>query len=138
MITGLEMASSYFTEWGYPFLVQHFPSISERVAAGIWRGSQIFGADDELSRDHGWGAMFTLVLTEADFNRRQNAWNKPCKRTLRRHGRASLRHRMRKSLSHRSTSSFKIMLVSASLPMIPRNGSKVFTSALEQEKPNST
>ena len=67
MSTGLEMARSYFTEWGSPFLHQHFPSISERVAAGIWRGSQIFGADDELSRDHGWGAMFTLVLTEPDF-----------------------------------------------------------------------
>ena len=67
MITGLDMARSYFTEWGLPFLQQHFPSISERVAAGIWRGSQIFGADDELSSDHGWGAMFTLVLTEPDF-----------------------------------------------------------------------
>lgn len=67
MITGLEMARSYFTEWGLPFLQQHFPSISERVAAGIWRGSQIFGADDALSRDHGWGAMFTLVLTELDY-----------------------------------------------------------------------
>jgi hypothetical protein len=67
MITGLEMARSYFTEWGLPFLHRHFPAISERVAAGIWRGSQIFGADDALSRDHGWGAMFTLVLTELDF-----------------------------------------------------------------------
>jgi hypothetical protein len=67
MITGLEMAKSYFAEWGLPFLHQHFPSISERVAAGIWRGSQIFGADDELSSDHGWGAMFTLVLTDPDF-----------------------------------------------------------------------
>lgn len=67
MLTGLEMARSYFAEWGLPFLRQHFPSISERVAAGIWRGSQIFGADDALSRDHGWGAMFTLVLTEQDF-----------------------------------------------------------------------
>lgn len=67
MITGLEIARSYFTEWGLPFLHQDFPSISERVAAGIWRGSQIFGADDALSRDHGWGALFTLVLTDPDF-----------------------------------------------------------------------
>lgn len=67
MITGLEMARSFFTEWGLPFLHRHFPSISARVAAGIWRGSQIFEADDVLSRDHGWGANFTLVLTELDF-----------------------------------------------------------------------
>jgi hypothetical protein len=67
MTSGLEMASSYFMEWGLPFLRQDFPAISERVAAGIWRGSQIFGADDALSRDHGWGAGFTLALTEQDF-----------------------------------------------------------------------
>lgn len=67
MITGLEMARSYFTEWGLPFLHQHFPAISERVAAGIWRGSQSLGADDALSSDHGWGAAFTLLLTEQDF-----------------------------------------------------------------------
>jgi hypothetical protein len=67
MITDLEMARSYFTEWGLPFIKQHFPSISERVAAGIWRGSQSLGADDALSSDHGWGAAFTLLLTEQDF-----------------------------------------------------------------------
>ncbi len=67
MITGLEMARSYFTEWGLPLLQQHFPAISERVAAGIWRGSQSLGADDALSSDHGWGAAFTLLLTEQDF-----------------------------------------------------------------------
>lgn len=67
MISGLDMARTYFAEWGLPLLHHHFPSLSERVAAGIWRGSQIFEADDELSSDHGWGAMFTLVLTERDF-----------------------------------------------------------------------
>ena len=67
MLTGLEMARTYFEEWGYPFLQKNFSSISDRVAAGIWRGSQIFEADDALSRDHGWGATFTLVLTEMDF-----------------------------------------------------------------------
>jgi hypothetical protein len=67
MITGLEMSRTYFEEWGLPFLRKNYAPLSDRVAAGIWRGSQIFGADDALSRDHGWGAMFTLVLTETDF-----------------------------------------------------------------------
>lgn len=67
MLTGLEMARSYFNERGLPLLQQHFPSIAERVAAGLWRGSQSLGADDALSRDHGWGAAFTLLLTEQDF-----------------------------------------------------------------------
>lgn len=67
MLTGLEMARTYFEEWGYPFLRKNFPSLFDRVAAGIWRGSQIFEADDTLSRDHGWGATFTLLLTDVDF-----------------------------------------------------------------------
>lgn len=67
MLTGLEMSKTYFEEWGYPLLQKNFPAISERVAAGIWRGSQIFEADDALSTDHGWGATFTLVLTEMDY-----------------------------------------------------------------------
>ena len=66
-MTGLEMSRSFFVEWGLPFLEQHFPSISERVAAGTWRGSHSIGADDALSSDHGWGAQFTLLLTEVDF-----------------------------------------------------------------------
>jgi hypothetical protein len=68
MVTGLEMSRSYFFEWGLPLLRERFPELPARMAAGIWRGSQIFGADDVLSRDHGWGAMFTLLLGEADYS----------------------------------------------------------------------
>lgn len=35
--------------------------------AGLFHGSQIYGADDELSQDHGWGPMFTLFLSEEDY-----------------------------------------------------------------------
>jgi hypothetical protein len=35
----------------------------------VLHGSQAIGADDEQSRDHGWGAEFDLMLTEADFER---------------------------------------------------------------------
>lgn len=39
----------------------------KRVMAGLFHGSQIYGADDDLSRDHGWGPMFTLFLSEEDY-----------------------------------------------------------------------
>ena len=35
--------------------------------AGLFHGSQMYGADDELSQDHGWGPMFTLFLSEKDY-----------------------------------------------------------------------
>ncbi len=80
MLTGLEMAKSYFEEWGLPLLRRDFNPIVDRVAAGIWRGSQIFGADDSLSRDHGWGAMFTLILTEPDFKSTAEALSQSLKK----------------------------------------------------------
>jgi hypothetical protein len=66
-LNGLEVARHFFDEWGLPTLQQQFPELVERVAAGLFRGSQVLGADDELSRDHGWGPMFLLLLTEEDY-----------------------------------------------------------------------
>ena len=37
---GLDMARTYFEEWGLEFLRGEYPSLVDRVAAGIWRGSQ--------------------------------------------------------------------------------------------------
>jgi hypothetical protein len=64
---GVEVARRFFAEWGHPFLQEHFPELVERAAAGLFRGSQVLGADDALSRDHGWGPMFLLLLTEEDY-----------------------------------------------------------------------
>ena len=65
-MNGLEVAHRFFAEWGLPFLQEHFPGLAEHTAAGLFRGSQVLGADDALSRDHGWGPMFLLLLTEED------------------------------------------------------------------------
>jgi Domain of unknown function (DUF4037) len=66
-LNGIEVARRFFAEWGLPFLQEHFPELVDRTAAGLFRGSQVLGADDELSRDHGWGPMFLLLLTEEDY-----------------------------------------------------------------------
>ena len=66
-LNGLEVAHRFFAEWGLPFLQEHFPGPAEHTAAGLFRGSQVLGADDALSRDHGWGPMFLLLLTEEDY-----------------------------------------------------------------------
>jgi len=72
-LNGVEIARRFFAEWGLPFLHAQFPDLVGRVAAGLFRGSQVLGADDELSRDHGWGPMFLLLLTEEDYAARGEA-----------------------------------------------------------------
>lgn len=67
MSKGLEIAQTFFREWGLTYIQQNFPHLEKRVMAGLFHGSQIYGADDELSQDHGWGPMFTLFLSEKDY-----------------------------------------------------------------------
>lgn len=65
---GLEIAKDYFLNWGKPFLEQEFPELSTRVSAGRFAGSDVIGADDEISRDHNWGPQFHLFLSQDDFD----------------------------------------------------------------------
>jgi len=65
---GLEIAKDFFLNWGKPFLEQEFPQLAKRVAAGRLMGSDVIGADDEISQDHNWGPQFSLFLSEDDFS----------------------------------------------------------------------
>lgn len=66
---GLEIAEDFFLNWGKPFLEQEFPQLAKRIAAGRFMGSDVIGADDEISQDHNWGPQFSLFLSEDDFSR---------------------------------------------------------------------
>ena len=64
---GLEIARAYFDEFGMPMLRERFPDLLDRIAAGVFgSGSECFGFDDELSRDHDFDPGFILLLPGED------------------------------------------------------------------------
>ena len=66
-MNGLEISRAYFDECGMPMLEEKFPELLPHVAAGLFgSGSECFGFDDELSRDHDFDPGFMLLLPDED------------------------------------------------------------------------
>ena len=64
---GLEEARRFYEDFGAAMLHDRFPDFEERIAVGlVGRGSECFGFDDEVSRDHDFEQGFCLWLTDAD------------------------------------------------------------------------
>ena len=67
--TGMQLAQSYWQTYGKPLLDQpEFARYKNRIAAGlVGHGSECYGFDDEISRDHDFGPGFCLWLTDEDY-----------------------------------------------------------------------
>ena len=72
-MNGLEISQAYFDEFGMPMLQEKFPELLPVVAAGLFgSGSECFGYDDDVSRDHDFEPGFMLLLPgEGVVNRKQ-------------------------------------------------------------------
>ena len=69
-IKGLELSKLYFENIYLPELRKEFPELLERMAVGLaGEGSECFGYDDEISRDHDFGPSCCIWLTNDDYNR---------------------------------------------------------------------
>lgn len=125
---GLEIAKGYFYDECLPRLRKELPGALPYLAAGlVGEGSECFGYDDFVSRDHDWGAAFCLWLPE----RYMDEFSEPVERIL-----ASLPEeyggcRARKLLNSprvglRSIESFYHSLINC--PSVPKNAEQWLTA----------
>ena len=74
-MNGLELAKGYFEEYGKPMLAEKFPQMLPYLCAGLFgSGSECFGFDDEISRDHDFEPGFCLLLPGEDIIDRKSAF----------------------------------------------------------------
>ena len=67
---GLELSERYWEQVGRPALAAACPEAAERWAVGlVGEGSECFGYDDAISRDHDWGPGFCVWLRAEDYAR---------------------------------------------------------------------
>ncbi|MBR2028640.1 MAG: DUF4037 domain-containing protein [Oscillospiraceae bacterium] len=79
-MNGLELSRLYYQQIGRPMLEEKFGEYLPRIAAGlVGEGSECFGFDDDISRDHDFGPGFCIWLCKEDFEKigaeMQNAYN---------------------------------------------------------------
>ena len=64
---GIDIARAYFEQHGLPMLREQFPDLLPLIAVGLTgSGSECFGYDDDVSRDHDFEPGFTLFLPGED------------------------------------------------------------------------
>ncbi len=64
---GLDISREFYLQHGKIMLEEFFSDVSDKIAVGLaGEGSECFGFDDEISRDHDFEAGFCLWITEED------------------------------------------------------------------------
>lgn len=64
---GIELSKNYFYDIAYPVIKKDYPQILPLMAVGlVGEGSECFGLDDDISKDHDFGPGFLIWLKEED------------------------------------------------------------------------
>ena len=64
---GLEESKKFYLECGAQMIAEKFPEYEGRIAVGlVGHGSECFGFDDDISRDHDFETGFCMWLTRED------------------------------------------------------------------------
>ena len=68
-MNGMKLCKDYYEKFGAPMIKEKFPDYEGRIACGhVGEGSDCFGFDDEISRDHDFGPAFSMWVTKETFN----------------------------------------------------------------------
>lgn len=71
---GLRLARSYYETYGRQMIEEKFPEYAGKIAVGlVGRGSDCFGWDDPVSRDHDWGPDFCMWVSDKTYSEIGNA-----------------------------------------------------------------
>lgn len=66
---GMELCESFYKEFGIPMIRSRFAAYENQIAVGlVGEGSDCFGFDDEVSRDHDFGPGFCMWLTDQTYD----------------------------------------------------------------------
>ena len=64
---GLELSEKFYFEYGEPMLRKEFPELISIIAVGLCgSGSECFGFDDEISKDHDFEPGFCIFVPDED------------------------------------------------------------------------
>ncbi len=76
---GLSLSKDFFENEALPLIKSQTPNLLNKIAVGlIGEGSECFGYDDEISRDHDFGAAFCIWLPEQE----KNIWENDIEKIL--------------------------------------------------------
>lgn len=63
---GMDLSREYYEQVGKPMLLEKFPDYFSQMTIGlVGEGSECFGFDDEISKDHDFGPGFCIWITDA-------------------------------------------------------------------------
>jgi len=68
--TGIYLAEQYYNKFGKTMIDEKFPEYADKIAVGIaGEGSDCYGFDDRISRDHDFGCGFCIWLDDETYGK---------------------------------------------------------------------
>ena len=66
----MDRCKTFYEKYGKPMIREKFPEYEERIAIGlVGEGSDCFGFDDDISKDHDYGVGFCMWLSDSDYKK---------------------------------------------------------------------
>lgn len=68
-VKGLTLCRKYFEAYGKPMLQKEFPEYLDKITVGlVGEGSDCYGFDDEMSKDHDFGPRFCMWVSKETYD----------------------------------------------------------------------